>query len=51
VTFTGDIKHMQVFYGLYGYGAAHIIVFKDITVTIVPTILAKDIYHAGNQQV
>jgi len=26
--------------GLYGYGATHIIVFKDITVTIVPTILA-----------
>jgi hypothetical protein len=33
MTFTGDMKHVQVFYGLYGYGATHTIKFKDITVT------------------
>ena len=33
MTFTGDMKHMQVFYGLYGYGAAHSVEFEDITVT------------------
>jgi len=32
MTFTGDMKHMQVFYGLYGYGATHTIFFNDITV-------------------
>ena len=33
MTFTGDMKHMQVFYGLYGYGAEHSVVFREITVT------------------
>ncbi|MEM3731347.1 MAG: hypothetical protein QW667_03415 [Candidatus Bathyarchaeia archaeon] len=33
ITFTGDMKRMQVFYRLYGYGATHTVVFKDITVT------------------
>jgi hypothetical protein len=33
MTFTGDMKHMQVFYGLYGYGAVHTVVFEDITVS------------------
>jgi hypothetical protein len=33
MTFTGDMKHMQVFYGLYGYGATHTVVFEDITVS------------------
>jgi len=32
MTFTGDMKHLQVFYGLYGYGATHTVVFEDITV-------------------
>ncbi len=32
MTFTGDMEHLQVFYGLYGYGATHTIVFEDITV-------------------
>jgi hypothetical protein len=32
MTFTGDMKHMQVFYGLYGYGAEHSVAFKEITV-------------------
>jgi hypothetical protein len=31
MTFTGDMKHLQVFYGLYGYGATHTVVFEDIT--------------------
>ena len=33
MTFTGDMAQMQVFYGLYGYGATHSVTFKDITVT------------------
>ena len=33
MTFTGNMEHMQVFYGLYGYGATHNVVFEDITVT------------------
>ena len=33
MTFTGDMKHMQVFYGLYGYGAPHSVVFQDIMAT------------------
>jgi len=33
MTFTGDMAQMQVFYGLYGYGATHSVVFRDITVT------------------
>ncbi len=33
MTFTGDMKHLQIFYGLYGYGATHSATFSDITVT------------------
>lgn len=33
MTFTGDMTLMQVFYGLYGYGATHSVSFDDITVT------------------
>ena len=33
MTFTGDMTQMQVFYGLYGYGATHSVAFKDIMVT------------------
>ena len=32
MTFSGDMSHMQVYYGLYGYGATHTVDFKDITV-------------------
>ena len=32
MTFTGDMKHLQVFYGLYGYGATHSVAFNAITV-------------------
>jgi hypothetical protein len=32
MTFTGDMEHLQVFYGLSGYGATHTVVFEDITV-------------------
>lgn len=31
MTFTGDMKHMQVFYGIYGYGATHTVEFSNIT--------------------
>jgi len=33
MTFTGDMEHLQIFYGLYGYGATHTVTFSDITVT------------------
>jgi hypothetical protein len=33
MTFTGDMTQMQVFYGLYGYGATHSVAFNDITIT------------------
>jgi hypothetical protein len=33
MNFTGDMKHLQIFYGLYGYGATHSVTFSDITVT------------------
>ena len=32
MTFSGDMTKMQVFYGLYGYGATHSVAFKDISV-------------------
>lgn len=32
MTFTGDMTNMQVFYGLYGYGATHTVEFRDIKV-------------------
>jgi len=32
MTFTGDMEHLQVFYGLYGYGATHTVAFEGITV-------------------
>jgi hypothetical protein len=32
MTFSGDMKHLQVFYGLYGYGATHSVAFKDIEI-------------------
>jgi len=32
MTFTGDMEHLQVFYGLYGYGATHSVEFRNITV-------------------
>jgi len=33
MTFIGDMMHLQVFYGIYGYGATHSVSFKNITVT------------------
>ena len=33
MTFTGNLEALQVFYGLYGFGATHSAVFSDITVT------------------
>lgn len=33
MTFTGDMAQMQVFYGLYGYGATHGVTFGNIEVT------------------
>ena len=36
MTFTGDMEHLRMFYGLYGYGATHTVVFEDITVEGVP---------------
>jgi hypothetical protein len=33
MTFTGDMKHLQVFFGMYGYGATHSVSFENIEVT------------------
>ncbi len=33
ITFSGDMTHMQVFYGLYGYGATHSVAFNGIQVS------------------
>ena len=33
MTFTGDMTQMQVFYGIYGYGATHSVKFENINVT------------------
>jgi len=33
MTFAGDMQNLQVFYGLYGYGATHSVTFSDIQVT------------------
>jgi len=33
MTFSGDMTRMQVFYGLYGYGAIHSVGFNNIQVT------------------
>jgi len=40
MTFTGDMRHMQVFYGLFGYGATHTVEFRDIQVTGVAVLIA-----------
>ena len=32
MTFTGDMEHLLVFFGIYGYGATHSVAFEDITV-------------------
>ena len=32
MTFSGDMQHLRVFYGMYGYGATHTVVFEDIIV-------------------
>ncbi len=59
MTFTGDMEKMQVFYGLYGYGATHSVAFRDIEVTgcetTPPTITIAtpedDAVYALNQSV
>jgi hypothetical protein len=33
MTWNADMKHLQVFYGIDGYGATHTAIFRDITVT------------------
>jgi hypothetical protein len=37
LAFTGDMAHLQLFYGLSGIGATHSVVFRQITVHGVPT--------------
>jgi hypothetical protein len=37
MSFTGDVQHLRVFYGLYGYGASHTVAFEGITVEGVAT--------------
>ncbi len=38
MTFTGNMSQMQIFYGLYGYGAMHSVSFENITVTQVDMV-------------
>jgi hypothetical protein len=33
MTFTGDMSQMQVFYGMFGFGATHEVKIEEITVT------------------
>lgn len=33
MTWTGDMRNLVIFYGLYGYNATHSVTFSDITVT------------------
>ncbi len=50
MTWTGDMKHLQVFQGLYGYGATHNIKFTNIQVTGVityDTVTAKVLKSNG----
>ncbi|MFW9949290.1 MAG: hypothetical protein ACFFKA_04085, partial [Candidatus Thorarchaeota archaeon] len=35
MTFTADMKNLQIFYGLFGYGATHSVEFSEITVSYV----------------
>ena len=47
MTFTGDMMQMQVFYGLYGYGATHSVAFEDITVEGCPLVLMEGMATGG----
>ena len=40
MTFTGNMKDMQVFYGIFGYGATHTVSFEAISVTGCPATSA-----------
>ena len=33
MTWAGDMKNLQIFYGIYGYGATHSVAFKGCEVT------------------
>ncbi len=43
MSFTGDMTKMQVFYGLFGYGATHSVNFQDVTATGCLTIIDVEI--------
>jgi len=48
MTFTGNMHAMQVFYGLYGYGATHSATFSNITVTgCTPEPLSLGVFSLG----
>ncbi|GAI63622.1 unnamed protein product, partial [marine sediment metagenome] len=51
MTFTGDMTQMQVFYGLYGYGATHRVVFENITVTGCPGTLPMSKFHIDHAKI
>ena len=42
MTFTGNMTQMQVFYGLYGYGAIHTIKFENIQVILNDEVWVDD---------
>jgi len=48
MNFTGNMHAMQVFYGLYGYGATHSVTFSNITVTgCTPEPLSLGVFSLG----
>jgi len=46
MTFTGDMTQMQVFYGLWGYGAVHEVTFSDISIVLTDIVFVDDDYPA-----
>lgn len=42
ITFTGDMTRMQVFYGLFGYGATHVVQFGNIAVILTDVVWVDD---------
>jgi len=48
MTFTGDMTQMQVFYGIYGYGAVHTVQFGDLVVILRDVVYVDDNWAGGN---
>ena len=44
MTFTGDMSQLQVFYGMYGYGATHSVAFGDISLVLTDVVYVDPSY-------